>query len=231
MAATSPATRLVTRAAREVLRPMGLVQKGRSRTWIDDHYWWLIVAEFQPSGFSQGTYLNVGVNWLWRAKPHLSFDYGYRVRWTTTDPIRIAEGDRHTTDFVAYQDERQFDDAVRALCQVAGQRVGELRELFRDMRSTAEELNVHVTADGGWSSYHAGIAAGLAGDTAAAHHQLTSVAAAEPTTSWQKDQIHQARELSELLDDHPTFLARITSTVVTARALLKLEPVVALNLV
>jgi hypothetical protein len=67
MAAPSLATRLVIRAARQALQPMWLRQKGRSRTWLDDHGWWLTVVEFQPSGFDHGTYLNVGVNWLWWA--------------------------------------------------------------------------------------------------------------------------------------------------------------------
>ena len=225
MAAMSPATRLVTRAARQVLQPMGLGQKGRSRTWIDDHRWWLIVVEFQPSGFTQGTYLNVGVNWLWWAKAYLSFDYGSRVRWTTTtDPIRLADGDLHTTDFVAYRDERQFDHEVRAVCHVAAQRVVELRKNFTDLRSTARTLNEHATTDQSWPSYHAGVAAGLAGDTATAQRLLTSVAIGQATSSWQAELIAHARDLSELLGDRSAFVARITSIVVRARALLKLEP-------
>src|SRR5690242_5082457 len=40
VARESEATKAVGRAAREVLRPLGLVQKGRSRTWLDDHGWW-----------------------------------------------------------------------------------------------------------------------------------------------------------------------------------------------
>lgn len=53
-------------AGRRHLGVMGLTQKGRSRLWFDDHGAWLINAEFQPSGFSEGSYLNVGVQWLWR---------------------------------------------------------------------------------------------------------------------------------------------------------------------
>lgn len=232
MTATSPATRLATHAARQVLQPMGLKQKGRSRTWIDDHGWWLIVAEFQPSGFSQGTYLNVGVNWLWWAKKHLSFDYGNRVRWTTTmDPIQLTDGDRHTNDFVAYQDEHQFDDAVRAVCHVAARRVAELRDLFTDVPSTAQALNAHATTDQGWPSYHAGVAAGLSGDAATARSRLLHVAHGPPTSPWQEELVRDARDLSELLDDHPAFVERVTNTVVQARALLRLEPAPGLVLV
>src|SRR6202000_1719294 len=38
--------------------PLGLERRGRSRTWIDDQRWYAIVVEFQPSGFSKGSYLN-----------------------------------------------------------------------------------------------------------------------------------------------------------------------------
>lgn len=59
MAATSPASRLVRVAAREALQPLGLQECGRSRTWIDDHGWWLGIVEFQP-GRNNGSYLNFG---------------------------------------------------------------------------------------------------------------------------------------------------------------------------
>lgn len=59
-----PTNSILNTGAREILRPMGRVRKGRSRTWWDDHGWWLINVEFQPSGFSKGSYLNVGICWL-----------------------------------------------------------------------------------------------------------------------------------------------------------------------
>ncbi|MFD7945255.1 hypothetical protein, partial [Streptomyces sp. NPDC059744] len=77
MSAASAASRLVTAAAREILRPLGLQQRGRSRIWIDDHGWWLIVVEFQP-GRLGGSYLNVGVMWLWQDLDHFAFNVGYR---------------------------------------------------------------------------------------------------------------------------------------------------------
>src|SRR5262249_45883212 len=148
-----------------------------------------------------------------------------RVRWTTTsDPIRVANrGDQHTTKFVVYDDENQFASATRGVATVAAQRVTELRELFTDVRSTAQALQKHaMTDDQGWPSYHAGVAAGLAGDAATARTRLSNVAAGQPTTPWEEELIAQARDLSELLDDHPAFMDRITNTVVQTRARLKL---------
>src|SRR5256885_11111558 len=62
MAEADPHSKLITAAAREILRPLGLFQKGRSRVWLDDQGWWLGVVEFQPSDWSKGSYLNVGAN-------------------------------------------------------------------------------------------------------------------------------------------------------------------------
>ncbi|HEX4035315.1 MAG TPA: hypothetical protein VHX66_12810, partial [Solirubrobacteraceae bacterium] len=71
MAREPPHSKLLTTAAREVLRPMGLRQKRRSRVWLDDRAWWVGVVEFQASSFSPGTYLNVGAMWLWRRADHV----------------------------------------------------------------------------------------------------------------------------------------------------------------
>src|SRR5262249_16802956 len=84
---------LITRSARSMLRPLGLMQKGRSRTWLDDHGWWLCVVEFQPSAWSRGSYLNVGCCWLWQVKGYLSFDEGNRVE-----------------NFSGFENEAQFAD-------------------------------------------------------------------------------------------------------------------------
>lgn len=53
--------RVINAEAWRLLKPFGLTRKGRSRVWLDDHGWWLIQVEFQPSSWSKGSYLNVGV--------------------------------------------------------------------------------------------------------------------------------------------------------------------------
>lgn len=70
--------KIITQAARAVLKPQGLFQRGTSRVWIDDNGWFLIMVEFQPSSWDKGAFLNVGINYLWRKQDYFSFDYGYR---------------------------------------------------------------------------------------------------------------------------------------------------------
>jgi hypothetical protein len=108
---TSPAhhSAIVVEAAQSVLSPLGLRRKGRSRTWVDDRGWWLIVAEFQPSSWAIGSYLNVGVCWLWAEKDHFSFDV-YRLH-----PL------------VKYVDDEQFGQAMAKMATSARERIFELR--------------------------------------------------------------------------------------------------------
>lgn len=115
--------RLIRDAARRHLAPLGVTQRGRSRTWIDDRGWWLITVEFQPSGSGRGTYLNVGGSWLWYPKDSNSFDLGYRV-----------QGFRDLSGVDASQ-------TCDELAQRAAAEVRALRMRFPDVEAAARELN------------------------------------------------------------------------------------------
>lgn len=134
-------SRLLTHAARRHLRPLGLQQKGRSRSWVDDRGWYLIMVEFQPSGFSKGSYLNVGAHLLWRATPHPTFDIGHRVE-----------------DFVSYETESQFGpEADRlALCAAA-----EVQALRKQLTSPGTVATLIPDQGLGWKAYQRAIALAL----------------------------------------------------------------------
>ncbi len=70
---------VIAEAAGATLSPLGLVRKGRSRTWLDDQSWWLGAAEFKPSNRTPGTYLNVGLMFLWHPADHYLFEVGGQV--------------------------------------------------------------------------------------------------------------------------------------------------------
>src|SRR5277367_5073918 len=57
------ALKLIAHAARTWLDPLGLRRKGQSRTWLDDHGWWLTIVELQAGAHDVGAFLNVGVCW------------------------------------------------------------------------------------------------------------------------------------------------------------------------
>jgi hypothetical protein len=66
MAKTNEHDRLIAAAAKAALQPIGCQRKGQSRVWYFDQRYWLIAVEFQPSGRSKGSYLNMFVAWLWK---------------------------------------------------------------------------------------------------------------------------------------------------------------------
>src|SRR5512147_2046072 len=93
-------------AAETILSPLGCVRIGRSRTWISDQRFWVIVIEFQPSSFSKGSYLNVGAMWLWDAKDYWSFDHGNRIE-----------------RFTKFQNASQFEGVAKHLAARAAEEV------------------------------------------------------------------------------------------------------------
>lgn len=214
-----PHNKLITQAARAVLRPMGLTQKGRSRTWLDDHGWWVGVVEFQPSSWSKGSYLNVGVCWLWHRHPQpvLFFDLGYRV-----------EG------HVEFRSEAQFAPQARRLADRAAQEITR----FRAMLPTITEAAVLLArrADGaevarydlnydGWHWWHAAVALGLAGRSDAAAVLFERVARSDDALDWWQPVKHEAQRLHELVQVDPTaFRAVIDGYIRDYRAGLKLPP-------
>lgn len=206
MAAAPTAPRLVTAAAREVLRPLGLQQRGRSRTWIDDHGWWLGIVEFQP-GRNEGSYLNVGVMWLWQDRDHLAFDVGGR------EP-----------GFERFVNATQFALDAQNLARRAADLARENRDRFIDLPSTADFLNAQKPRPGHfWDNYHAGFAAGLTGDTSTARRRLDQVLSEDTYAPWMVRAQESARQLHALAEDPEAFRNWATKATTSCRQQLKLQ--------
>lgn len=167
-------SKLITAAAREVLRPLGLAQKGRSRVGLDDHGWWLVTVSFQPSSYMRGAYLNVGAQPIWTGavEPSLGMTgLVERVRWRSV-------GGRSIT-FAEFENEHQFASETRCLAQAAASAVIRLRARFRTVAAWATYLFVEREAlarrielefpgyrppDNFDVRYHKGVVSGLAGN-------------------------------------------------------------------
>src|SRR5262245_60765935 len=132
---------------------MGLTKRGRSRTWIDDHGWWLGEVTFDSSSYSKGSYLMVGAMWLWDDDhPYFHFATGGRIG-----------------GFVEFESEEQFAPEARRLAELAAREVKRNRELFPNVRTVAEFLEARE--DGGnphTDALLAGVAWGLLGEMDAA---------------------------------------------------------------
>ena len=144
-----PHEKIICAAAEQVLGPLGFKRKGRSRVWLADHHWWAIVVEFQPSGWSKGSYLNVAAHWFWTENDHISFDFGL-----------------HSEGFEEYVSDDQFSQAARKLSEAGVEKAEQLYRTFPSIETTADILLKHEASlgvgQGSWSAYDAGVAAGLA---------------------------------------------------------------------
>lgn len=187
-----PANAILTRAAREVLKPMGLVQKGRSRIWLDDHGWWVIVVEFQASRFGVSSYLNVGVCWLWDlSKDYWHFDVGNRV---------IGAG-------ASFEDEEQWRTACEPLAQRAAEEVLRLRSLVPDLpaaaRVTAQRLADDDREDprliAGWPAWNAAVVNGLVADPVYSAAVFGRVAESDDDRYWWLPVKEQAAHWGQLI--------------------------------
>lgn len=193
-------SKLIANAARATLVPMGLFQKSRSRTWLDDHGWWLCVVEFQPSTWSRGSYLNVGCMWLWQVKNYLSFDEGYRVE-----------------AFVEIDDEEH--------CLSLARRAADEVEGYRKRFPRIDEVcNYYLRTDpvGLWPNFNAAVACALAGRVSEARAFFAKVAKEHDDREWVLAARAEAEELSSIMADSEQFRGLITDRVRKTRALQKL---------
>jgi len=87
--------KIIRKAAADVLVPLGVFQKGQSRTWIDDNGWFLTIVEFKPSDWGKGVHLRVGLHYLWNNSGSLLIDFSsndsYSADYTGNDEKFTAD--------------------------------------------------------------------------------------------------------------------------------------------
>jgi hypothetical protein len=194
--------RLIAAAARTALLPLGCQRVGRSRTWISDQRYWLIVIEFQPSSWQKGSYLNVGAMWLWRAFKDLAFDAGYRI-----------------ADFVPFYSSEQFAPVAVDLAARAAEEVQRLREQFKSLPDIYRYLVDHISEED-WHIFNAAIAAGLVGDIDNAR-RLFQIFDDMPfrNTQWQMELRAKNAALAAQLDRPALFRASVLEIIQECRLL------------
>jgi hypothetical protein len=166
---------MIADAAKRNLAPMGLIRKGRSRTWLDDRGWYVTVVEFQPSGFSKGSYLNVGVHFLWSWSGHFSFDLGYRIN-----------------GYVPFDAEEQFASAIEGFAVAAAAEVTRLRGLLVNPGAVPNAIPSDLQPTG-WSSYHRAISMALCGRVS--ESAVLFAALAKPALEYRSTNSHRAHEI------------------------------------
>jgi len=206
MAEPTDHNRIIAAAGQRILAPLGCQRKGKSRLWFDDHGWWVTVVEFQPSSWSKGSYLNVGAMWLWNAKPHWSFDDGYRVE-----------------AFKQFKSPGQFSDVADQIAHAAAERVLAYREKFTSLPAVAQYLQ-GKKRESLWDYYHAAVALELSGESERAAQEFSAVMRSAADAPWVEELQKKARTLFAQNSSRLSFCTAVRDEVAKARALLKLSP-------
>lgn len=205
---TPPHSKIINRVARLALKPVGVKRKGQSRVWLDDNGWWITVIEFQPSSWSKGTYLNVGVNFQWYPKEYFSFDIGYRE-----------------TGFVEYKSDEQFEPKAQELAELAKSKVLEIREQFSSQKSVKEYVisslqNHRPTL---WGEFHQGMSCVLAKDTDEAIFYFNQVLNDPHDAEWSVELKEFTSKLVAQLETGENVFQFLDEIVNKSRELKKLE--------
>lgn len=194
--------RLIDAAARKALKPKGLQRKGKSRVWFDDHGWWMIQVEFQPSSWTKGSYLNVGVCWLLYEGSAAGFHVGHRV----------------DVSFVEYTGDDRFESQIQAVSDRAAKEVDVYRAKFATLQLAAE-FHRSIVSPTTWQYYHGGVILRLAGQTEAAREYLTAVATHDARFDWERGLALRAADLMHLLGDSQRFSSCVRGIVLRTRTI------------
>ena len=204
-------SRLINVAAKAVLQPLGFQQKGRSRVWFADRGFWAPVIEFQPSGYSKGSYLNIAAMWLWHPGNGWAFNYFQRAG-----------------RFIVFETIEQFGPRAEKLADLAAAEATALDKKFESSAAIAhylkEQANDERLDKNPWTLYHAAIAAGLTGDQAFSQKCFDALIAQNPTVDWMREMQAEAATLAKLRIESGEFNAAIRKKVAGTRAALKLQP-------
>ena len=120
---------IINAAAKKILVPEGLFRVGSSRRWIDDNGYFVVQIEFQPGAYDKGSYLNVGISFLWEASEELNdilaFNIGHRV---------------DKAGYVFYTgNDADFAEKMEYFAEIAMEKVREYR-LFRNLDYAKEQM-------------------------------------------------------------------------------------------
>jgi hypothetical protein len=197
--------KLIAAAAKKALLPLGCVRKGQSRVWYSDQRFWAIWIEFQPSGWSKGSYLNVGTSCFWHAGA--GFLPMYRP-----------------TDFISFENVEQFTPLIENMAAVAAREVLTMRKRFGTLDDIQRHLLSHPLRDG-WPVQNAAIASWLLGDIGLSR-SLFQRMADWPTYGydWQFELKRTSAGLAAKLNGSADMLATLLETIQHQRSLIRLPP-------
>lgn len=197
--------KLIAAAAKAALSPLGCVRKGQSRVWYSDQRFWVIGIEFQPSGWSKGSYLNIKKKYLWHLSP------GYH-------------GTYRPVDFIAFESPEQFSPLIANMADIAAREVAAMASRLKTPEHFRACLLTTPLRDG-WPVYHATISSWLMGDLELTEKLLQRMAE-WPTYGydWQFRLKTHSANFAAMLKQPTECFAHILDTIQQSRKLIGLAP-------
>ncbi len=193
---------LIKKTAKRIFSEHQIKQLGKSRLFYYDNAWYSIIIEFQPSSWAKGTYLNVGICWLWHVKEYLSFDVGYRIE-----------------DFSEFKDDASFEKVITHYCRKAIDQVHKYLKKFDSPKKVVKHCK--RSNDIFWDSYHGFIASLLIGKEKTADDFYKNIMKSDDEREFA---INAKKELAELKQIYiaGNIIGEIENRIAAARRLLKL---------
>ena len=111
-------SKIIKQVCKEILIPLGVFQKGNSRLYLDDNDYFFTVVEFQPSNWDRGTYMNIGLTFLWY------YNQSDVLYFTFSREPAARYG-----KFVKYKNETQFRKEIINLANIAKEEILFYRKL------------------------------------------------------------------------------------------------------
>ncbi len=203
---TVDAKKLIKRIAKEKFNGLGIKQKGHSGLWYYNVDYYLILIEFQPSSGDNGTYLNVGVDFLWYPKDFFGFQFGYRL-----------------SNFRRFIDEKQFENEVEELCDLAISKVDHYKNMFRDRNLVADKLlEIHKDKSNDWERFAIGLSFALAGQNSKAIDYLKKLTGDNYEQDWEFERSRIATDYIKAIETG-TFSTFLADTVDTTMKLMRVN--------
>jgi len=197
--------KLIADAATKTLLPLGCIRKGKSRVWYSDQGFWAIAIEFQPSGWSKGSYLNVSTKYFWNTGAGFSATY-------------------RPVDFIPFHNPEQFSPLIQGMAAIAAREIVTMREELKTLDGIQRQLVSRPLRDG-WPVYDAAIASWLQ-DNVEVAKSLFQRMSDWPTYGydWQFDLKELSANLAACVEKPAVMLASILDTIQQERKLIGLPP-------
>jgi hypothetical protein len=219
---------MVVAAAQTALRPLGLRRHNRTRVWVEDRGWWLLLVALERTRGGD-TQLAVAAKFLWGPMPEFTYDLGGRVFWRedTGDFATEWPQDGHVwVQGIRHIRDDQFATDLAQVTGIARQRAEQLRQEIGTPADVARVLAApqsRITATSWWHAFHTGAAAGMSGDAALARKHFDRIRPDRLAVAWESDLGRRAATLSALADEPPALFRRLSDDVAAMRARLGLS--------